>query len=351
MERFKRQPDEQILLKGKIKLLRGEQTFKNIMFGKANMDCKAFLTSQRFVACQERQWNMLGPLFFFVALFIPKKIALEIPLEYFASVKRGESKVNRELILQASDGSECVIQLDGLLDTFVDKRSKWIETFADAVKTIEPSVEAKIDESGVEFHSERHTERPPQSAGQTPQQESASQPLIAAPPSGSKSWVKVLVVAAIVFLLIPVIGMAGYLLFRQSSRTAIENETSNANRSMRSNLAPAANATPANERGTPIANDPRASINGGILNDKAIKLPKPDYPASAKATKISGRVTVQVLIDESGKVIDAYATSSQYPLLQESAVRAARQARFSPTLVSGKPVKVSGVLTYHFVPE
>ena len=38
-----------------------------------------------------------------------------------------------------------------------------------------------------------------------------------------------------------------------------------------------------------------------------------------------------------------------HPLLQQAAAAAARQARFSPTLLSGEPVKVSGVITYNFV--
>jgi len=68
----------------------------------------------------------------------------------------------------------------------------------------------------------------------------------------------------------------------------------------------------------------------------------------AKAVKASGTVTVQVLVDERGNVVSASAVSG-HPLLQQSAVSAARQAKFSPTLLSGQPVKVSGVITYNFV--
>jgi len=41
---------------------------------------------------------------------------------------------------------------------------------------------------------------------------------------------------------------------------------------------------------------------------------------------------------------------SGHPLLRGAAEQAARGARFSPTLLSGQPVKVSGVITYNFVP-
>ncbi|WP_352431480.1 energy transducer TonB [Pyrinomonas sp.] len=51
-----------------------------------------------------------------------------------------------------------------------------------------------------------------------------------------------------------------------------------------------------------------------------------------------------------GRVISARAVSGP-TLLHEAAVAAARQARFTPTLLSGQPVKVSGVITYNFVYE
>ena len=95
---------------------------------------------------------------------------------------------------------------------------------------------------------------------------------------------------------------------------------------------------------------PKAPISGGVLNGKAISLPKPPYPAIAKAAHASGTVTVQVTIDESGKVISAHAVSG-HPLLQQSAVQAAYQARFTPTQLSGQPVKVTGVITYNFVAQ
>ncbi|HEX8847622.1 MAG TPA: TonB family protein [Pyrinomonadaceae bacterium] len=100
---------------------------------------------------------------------------------------------------------------------------------------------------------------------------------------------------------------------------------------------------------TPVPK-PRAPISGGVLNGKAISLPKPPYPPIAKAAKASGTVTVQVTIDESGKVISAKAVSG-HPLLQQAAVQAAYGARFTPTQLSGQPVKVTGVITYNFVAQ
>ena len=87
-----------------------------------------------------------------------------------------------------------------------------------------------------------------------------------------------------------------------------------------------------------------------MLNGKAVSKPEPAYPPIAKAARASGTVVVQVTVDEEGNVISASAVSG-HPLLQASAVAAARQAKFSQMKLSGAPVKVSGILTYNFVLE
>jgi periplasmic protein TonB len=88
-------------------------------------------------------------------------------------------------------------------------------------------------------------------------------------------------------------------------------------------------------------------VSGGVLNGKALDLPKPAYPAQAKSSRASGVVVVQVVIDEKGKVISAKATSGN-TLLRQAAEQAARGARFSPTLLSGQPVKITGEINYNF---
>jgi TonB family protein len=113
---------------------------------------------------------------------------------------------------------------------------------------------------------------------------------------------------------------------------------------------PAAAATAETKPGDPTAAPKpgeRAPISGGILNGKAISLPKPEYPAEARAAGASGTVMVQVTIDEAGNVITAKAISG-HPMLQQICVNAAFGARFSPTSLMGEPVKVTGVITYNF---
>ena len=90
-----------------------------------------------------------------------------------------------------------------------------------------------------------------------------------------------------------------------------------------------------------------SGIKGGVLNGKAITLPLPEYPEIARVAKATGSVSVNVTIDEEGNVISAESVTG-HPLLRSAAVDAARRARFSPTRLSGQPVKVSGVLVYQF---
>jgi Ca-activated chloride channel family protein len=105
-----------------------------------------------------------------------------------------------------------------------------------------------------------------------------------------------------------------------------------------------AQSAPEATAGTPR---PRAPVAGGVLNARALKLPKPFYPETARRMRVVGTVMVEVTIDESGKVITARATTG-HSLLREASVSAARQALFTPTLLHDKPVQVTGVIVYNF---
>lgn len=102
--------------------------------------------------------------------------------------------------------------------------------------------------------------------------------------------------------------------------------------------------------GSPTSSGTDKSINGGVVNGKALSLPAPPYPAAASAVGVSGSVSVQVLIDEEGNVTSANAVSG-HPLLRSASERAALLAKFRPTLLENIPVKVSGVITYVFNPR
>ena len=88
-------------------------------------------------------------------------------------------------------------------------------------------------------------------------------------------------------------------------------------------------------------------VSGGVLNGKAISLPAPTYPDIARRMRQAGKVEVEVIVDENGKVISARATTGP-TVLRDVAVDAALRARFTPTKLSGQPVKISGRIDYNF---
>ena len=92
------------------------------------------------------------------------------------------------------------------------------------------------------------------------------------------------------------------------------------------------------------------NIEGGVLNGKATSLPAPTYPSIARAAGAEGDVVVRVTIDEGGNIIAAHAVSG-HPLLQAAAVSAAREAKFTPTRLEGRPIQVRGSLVYNFIKQ
>jgi TonB family protein len=111
---------------------------------------------------------------------------------------------------------------------------------------------------------------------------------------------------------------------------------------------PTANPTPSSSaptKPTPEI-DRQKPVEGGVLNGKAIELPEPKLAEGAP--KVGGKVRVRVVLDETGKVISAEIEDGRIEL-RRAAIEAARKARFTPTLVDGQPVKVTGIINYIFV--
>jgi TonB family protein len=91
------------------------------------------------------------------------------------------------------------------------------------------------------------------------------------------------------------------------------------------------------------------AVAGEVLNGRAISLPQPPYPGEALRDHFGGIVVVKITIDEQGNVIEAKDMCGGNPVLVKPSLAAARKARFMPTTINGKPVKVSGAVTYLFV--
>lgn len=91
-------------------------------------------------------------------------------------------------------------------------------------------------------------------------------------------------------------------------------------------------------------------VSLGVINGKASRLVTPPYPPAARAVHASGAVNVSVSIDESGNVTSANAVSG-HPLLRQAAEQAARSSKFTPTILSGQAVPVTGIIVYNFVAQ
>ncbi|HEX8198428.1 MAG TPA: TonB family protein [Pyrinomonadaceae bacterium] len=93
-------------------------------------------------------------------------------------------------------------------------------------------------------------------------------------------------------------------------------------------------------------------LNVGVINSKAKKLVQPEYPKAALAARAGGRVTVRVVVSESGDVVHAELNCgvNGHPLLRNAALEAARKSKFTPFQASGQNNAVSGIIIYNFSP-
>jgi TonB family protein len=87
--------------------------------------------------------------------------------------------------------------------------------------------------------------------------------------------------------------------------------------------------------------------HAGDLANRVQDQPTPEYPERAKALGFSGLVEIEVIVDETGQVINAIALSGR-PLLREAAIEAAYRASILPVVKDGKPIMVKGYLNYQF---
>jgi TonB family protein len=89
-------------------------------------------------------------------------------------------------------------------------------------------------------------------------------------------------------------------------------------------------------------------VNLGELASRAVNLIKPEYTPEARQAGINGVVTLQLNLDEQGRVTDTKTLAGLPNGLTEQAVAAAKNSTFSPATVNGKPAKGLGTITYNF---
>lgn len=92
-----------------------------------------------------------------------------------------------------------------------------------------------------------------------------------------------------------------------------------------------------------------APVAVGSLAQKAKQRVSPSYPSIARAARVTGIVTVYLIVNEKGEVETVQKLEG--PLqLQQAAADAARRWRFNSTVIDGQPVRVTGYLSFNFTP-
>jgi TonB family protein len=87
----------------------------------------------------------------------------------------------------------------------------------------------------------------------------------------------------------------------------------------------------------------------GLRKQKATKKVKPIYPDASLKNKMSGKVTVKILVDESGKVPEAKVKEAPDELTGQAVVVAAQQWEFQPPpKIQGRQVCYSSTLSFKF---
>jgi protein TonB len=81
---------------------------------------------------------------------------------------------------------------------------------------------------------------------------------------------------------------------------------------------------------------------------KLVRFVPPEYPEIARMSQLEGTVVVKVLVGPDGSVLDAAVIQGVHPLLNSSALAAARKAKFAPGKQRNIPVKAWMAIPYRF---
>ena len=106
-------------------------------------------------------------------------------------------------------------------------------------------------------------------------------------------------------------------------------------------------AAPAISAAVPQPLNPQVRVGGDIKEPKKIKDAKPVYPPLAQTAKISGIVIIEAIIAKDGTIRDAKILRGM-PMLNDAALEAVRQWRYTPTTLNGVPVEVVMTVTVNF---
>jgi protein TonB len=81
-------------------------------------------------------------------------------------------------------------------------------------------------------------------------------------------------------------------------------------------------------------------LTADVTPPKSIKKPIARYSDAARQLKLEGTVKMDILVSETGKVIDVKITKSAHPRLDEAAVKIVKEWLYAPAKKQGVAVRV-----------
>lgn len=88
-------------------------------------------------------------------------------------------------------------------------------------------------------------------------------------------------------------------------------------------------------------------VGGNVQESKILRRVDPIYPELAKRARVEQIVMLEVSVDEEGNVANVRVIRG-HPLLDQAAIDAVKQWKYSPTLLNGEPVPVIATVTVIF---
>jgi TonB family protein len=92
---------------------------------------------------------------------------------------------------------------------------------------------------------------------------------------------------------------------------------------------------------------PPVRVGGSVRQPMKVRDVKPVYPPLAQEARVQGLVILEGVIDEQGNIADVKVLRG-VPLLNDAAIEAVRQWKYTPTLLNGVPVPVIMTMTVTF---
>jgi TonB family protein len=90
------------------------------------------------------------------------------------------------------------------------------------------------------------------------------------------------------------------------------------------------------------------AITDDITPPRLSEVASPDYTAEAKKKKIEGTVTLAIVVDKKGDVVDAKVLKGLGYGLDENAIIAVKEWKYKPAEKDGEPVAVKMEVTLDF---